>query len=383
MTTPKPHIVLDALLVNQRPTGVGRSILELTRALSQKQWGMDFTLLVTTPDLFGWLDHCPEWTVVHAARASGGTLIKALFTQFQMPSLCTKLNADLLHSLQFVAPMALSIPSVVTVHDLAWLRFPETVEEPRRTYYRMLVPRTLQRAAAVVTNSEATAQDVRLHYHRCQAVSVTPFGTPSWVWEQADSALPASPSRPFFLFVGTLEPRKNLEQIVSAYSRLLSRPIPGSEKSWPQLVLVGGKGWKDSNLHRLMQPLALSGDLKVLDYCNTAELRELYLSAQALLFPSLHEGFGFPILEAMAFALPVITSGVGAMAEVAGQDALLVDPENVDDLVNAMAKIANSAELRENLAKTGPARAHSWSWDKTAAETVAVYRKVLAEQPPG
>ncbi len=377
MTTRKPRIVLDALLVNQHPTGVGRSILELTKALSQKQWGMNFTLLVTTPELFVWLEHCPEWTVVHVPRASGGTLVKALFTQFQMPSLCKKLNADLLHSLQFVAPVALSIPSVVTVHDLAWLRFPQTVEEPRRTYYRMLVPRTLQRAAAVVTNSEATAQDVRQHYSRCQAVSVTPFGTPSWVWEQADSALPESPNRPFFLFVGTLEPRKNLEQIVAAYSKLLSQPLPDSVKSWPELVLVGGKGWKDSNLHRLMEPLALSGDLKVLDYCDTAKLRELYLSAQALLFPSLHEGFGFPILEAMAFGLPVITSGLGAMAEVAGHDALLVDPENMDDLWKAMAKMANSAELRKELSLAGPGRARNWSWDKTAAETVAVYRRVL------
>jgi glycosyltransferase involved in cell wall biosynthesis len=377
MTAHLPHVVLDALLVNTRPTGVGRSILELTKAMSQVRWEMQFTLLVTTPQLFLWLDDCPEWTVHHCPGACGGTLRKAFFTQFKIPSLCRILGADLFHSLQFVAPMNLSCPNVVTVHDLAWLRFPRTVEEPRRTYYRLMVPRTLQRAAAVVANSEATVHDVVRYYPQCRDVSVTPFGTPSWVWEQTSTPQVAHVGRPFFLFVGTLEPRKNLENIIAAFSQLLLTPLAKGAKCWPSLVLVGGKGWKDSSLRRLMEPLTLSGDLDVLDYCDIPKLRQLYHSAQALLFPSLHEGFGFPILEAMAFELPVITSGVGAMAEVAGQNALLVDPENVDELCGAMTQNAGSKDLRARLGAAGPARSRQWSWDHTAASTVAVYRRVL------
>lgn len=377
MTSKNPHIVLDALLVNQQPTGVGRSILELTQALAEQKWGLDFSLLVTSEEQFAWAADLPHWNVVACPQAGGGTLSKALFTQFQIPKICRDLKADLFHSLQFVSPMNLAIPNVVTVHDLAWQRFPETVEQPRRSYYRLLVPRTLNRAAAVVTNSAATAEDVRQYYPRCKKVNVTPFGTPSWVWEKTHEVSTTPPKRPFFLFVGTLEPRKNLERIVKAFEMLLNRPLASGDETWPSLTLVGGKGWKDSHLNRLMKPLIDSGDLEVLDYCDTDKLRQLYLSAQALLFPSLHEGFGFPILEAMAFGLPVITSGQGAMAEVAGQDALLVDPRKVAQLCGAMAQMANSVELRTKLAARGPQRAQSWSWEKTASCTVSVYREIL------
>ncbi len=378
MRSSRPRIVLDALLVHERPTGVGRSILELTRALSATRWDLDFSLLVTTPHLFYWLEGCPDWAVHHCPGATGGTLRKALYTQRQIPRICRKLGAVILHSLQFVAPLSLPCPSVVTVHDLAWLRFPKTVEQPRKAYYSLMVPRTLQRATAVVTNSEATALDVRKYYPRCRNVSVTPFGTPSWVWEGTGNGTKVEVGeRPFFLFVGTLEPRKNLVGILDAYTRLLGRKRKAEESPWPSLLLVGGKGWKDSNLREQMQPLLQSGDLMVLEYCDTNKLRELYSSAQALLFPSLHEGFGFPILEAMAFGLPVITSALGAMAEVAGPDALWVDPNHAEDLCHQMRKIAESGELRARLSLCGPKWARKWSWQHTAQQTVQVYTQVL------
>ncbi len=373
----QPHIVLDALLVNPKPTGVGRSILELTKALSVQPWGFKFTILVTAPELFLWLDDCPEWTVLFCPAACGGTLRKAVFTQFHMPRLCKKIKADILHSLQFVAPVFLPCASVVTVHDLAWLRFPETVEEPRKSYYRMMVPLTLKRATAVVTNSQATAVDVQHYYPEATSVSITPFGTPSWVWNQSrpenESVLP----REFFLFVGTLEPRKNLEGILSAYSLMLEQKRISENSQWPSLVLVGGRGWKDSNLRKQMEPLLKSKDLLVLDYCEINKLRDLYLSAQALLFPSLHEGFGFPILEAMALGLPVITSSTGAMAEVAGTNALLVDPQKPEELCHQMVKLAESSDLQEKLSVAGPLWARKWTWGRTAEKTIKVYNTIV------
>jgi len=377
MKSSRPQIILDALLVNEKPTGVGRSILELTKALSCRQWGYDFTLLVTAPQLFHWLEDCPEWSVRNCPGARGGTLRKALFTQWNIPRICKELNADILHSLQFVAPVLLPCSNVVTVHDLAWLRFPDTVEQPRKSYYRLMVPRTLHKASAVVTNSEATAEDVRQYYPKCKNIFVTPFGTPSWVWEDGPNKPAASEKRPFFLFVGTLEPRKNLERILKAYSLMLDRWSNTEEAECPSLVLEGGKGWKDSNLLKLMEPLLQSGDLVVRDYCDIRQLRDLYLKAQVLLFPSLHEGFGFPILEAMAFALPVLTSGVGAMAEVAGKDALLVDPNSTVQLCENMEIIAKSAELRAKLARSGPEWAKKWNWARTAEETVVSYSRIL------
>lgn len=375
-------IVLDALLVGQRPTGVGRSILELTRALAAGKRGFSFKVLATSADLFSFLDSAPEWEVVPCRGATGGSLIKAIYTQFWMPRICRSLAADLLHSLQFVAPRFLPCPSVVTVHDLAWQLFPETVEEPRRTYYRVLVPSSLNRADAIVTNSQATAQDVRHLYPQVKDIHVTAFGTPTWAqnspWNNQDSP-PDNNSctnpfldRPFFLFVGTLEPRKNLDRLVQAYASLLEMPGP-----WPGLLLVGGKGWRDSSLRRSIEPLKKAGDLKVLDYCDIDLLAELYGQACALLFPSRHEGFGFPILEAMAFGLPVMTSGVGAMAEVSGTAAFHVDPLDTESLTRGMARLATDGALRERLIHEGRAWARGWNWEKTAEATMAVYRKLL------
>jgi len=309
--------------------------------------------------------------------AAGGTLRKALWTQLVMPRVLRRLEADLLHCLQFVAPLRSPCPMVVTVHDLGYLRFPDTIEEPRRTYYRRLVPRSLHGAARVVCNSRATADDVAARFPASASrVRVTPFGVPSWVHERP----PAPASRPDdapFLFVGTLEPRKNLEGLVRAYGRFRERRRRAGRTA-PQLVLVGGRGWRDSGLRAALEPLVAAGAVTLRDYCGPEELWRQYGLARALLFPSLHEGFGFPILEAMVAGLPVVTSDRGAMAEVAGDAALLVDPADQDAMVGALERLTDDHELRRQLARAGHGRWPQWSWERTVAATLAAYREALA-----
>lgn len=372
----RPRVVLDALLVRPQPTGVGRSILELTAALAVRDRGLDFDVLATHPRMFPHLEGRAGWRVVACPGAAGGTLRKALYTQAIMPAVLRRLRADLLHCLQFTGPLRAPCPLVVTVHDLGYLRFPGTVEEPRRSYYRLLVPRLLARAAAIVCNSRATADDVASRFPAvAPRVAVTPFGTPSWVWQKDATRPGAAPDAPF-LFVGTLEPRKNLEALLRAYADLRARRR-AADRLVPPLVLVGGRGWKDSTLRSLITDLQQAGALTVHDYCGVDELWEHYRLARALLFPSLHEGFGFPILEAMAAGVPVLTSDRGAMAEVAGDAALLVDPEDHPALVAAMQRLIDDDDLCEDLARRGPARARPWTWERTADATVAVYEKVL------
>lgn len=376
------HIVLDALLVRARPTGVGRSILELTTALAAADRGFDFTVLASVPEMFAGLADRPGWRVQACPGASGGTLAKAWYTQARLPAQVRALGGDLLHSLQFVAPLGLGRPSVVTVHDLAWQLFPGTVEQPRRGYYRLFVGPTLRRAAAVVTNSAATAADVvRLHPATAGKVTVTPFGLAAWAAALAQGegqrTAAGGPGRPCFLFVGTLEPRKNLEGVLRAYELFLEgagRP-PGT---CPRLLFVGARGWGDSRLRPAMQRLQAAGHLEVRDYCEPDQLWSLYRSAHGLLFPSLHEGFGFPILEAMAAGLPVLTADRGAMAEVAGDAALLVDPADPADMAAGMARLAWDGALRDRLVAAGRARARQWTWERTAAATCGVYGRVLA-----
>lgn len=372
----RPLVVLDALLVNRRPTGVGRAILELTRELASEDRGLDFALAATEPEMFDDLGSLDHWRVVPCAGARGGTLRKAWFTQTALPRLCRQLGAELLHSMNFVAPRWPGCRSVVTVCDLAWQLFPETVEQPRRAYYQLFVPPSLRRADAVLGISEATARDVaRLHPASAERIVVTPFATPGWIRDHlAAEQGPVPARRNRFLFVGTLEPRKNLERLLDAFALARNRVTEGD---FPSLLLVGGRGWKDSALRRRMETMAAAGDLEVRDYCSQDELGRLYRTSLALLFPSLYEGFGFPILEAMAAGLPVLTADRGAMAEVAGDAAVLVDPHDTGALASGLHRLATDYRLRERLTAAGPDRARKWSWSRTAETTAAVYRRLL------
>ena len=160
----RPLVALDALLLRPRPTGVGRSILDLTAALAAEDRGFDVAVLCTHPEMLAHLEDYPGWRLAPCPGARGGTLRKAAWTQARLPGLLRRLGADLLHCLQFVAPLRSPCPLVVTVHDLGYLRFPDTVEQPRRAYYRWLVPRSLGAARAVVCNSAATAADVAARF---------------------------------------------------------------------------------------------------------------------------------------------------------------------------------------------------------------------------
>ncbi len=373
----RPLIVLDALLLRPCPTGVGRAIIEWTRALADEDHGLDFVVLCTHADLLPDLQGRPGWRLLPCPGATGGMLRKAAWTQFVMPGVLRRLGADLMHSMQFVAPMVTPCPTVVTVHDLGYLRFPETIEEPRRSYYRTLVPPSLRRAGAVVCNSAATADDVRLRFPAvADRVEVTPFGTPSWVLEQPSHQEQRGVDGPF-LFVGTLEPRKNLERLLRAYQDFVESRGRRQLKA-PKLVLVGGRGWKDSRLRDILAPLAESGQVIVKDYCGPQELWEQSKLARALLFPSLHEGFGFPILEAMVAGLPVLTSDDGAMAEVAGDAALTVNSHDQEALTACLERLVDEPSLLEDLVRRGQERWTHWTWAQTARSTVKIYRQLLA-----
>ena len=378
----RPRIILEALQVRHDPAGTGRGILDLCRALAARDRGLDFSVLVTEPEVFGDLGAHPGWDLVPCPGARGGAMRKALFTQMQIPGLVRRLGGDILHCMQFLAPLRCPRPLVATVHDLAWLMYPETVEEPRRTYYRWLVPRTLSRAAAITVNSRATADETaRLFPSVERRLRVTPHGTPSWVLDRGPAQILDEARRPFFLFVGTMEPRKKLTRLLDAYEIFMAGDDVGGldSRAIPDLVLVGGKGWKDTGLRSRLATLTEGGKLFIHDYCDDDTLWGLYGSAIALVFPSLHEGFGLPILEAMAAGLPVLTSNRAGMREVAGDKALLVDPENVVEIAEGLRVMAFEPTVRSTYAAAGPARARMWSWSRTADLTEAVYRELLSD----
>ena len=370
------RVLIDAMVVRPQPTGVGRVALDLLRAMSADPRGLDVRVVTSHPEMFPFLAGRPEWGIV-AVPPRNGMARNAVFLQTSLPRLLSREGAGMVHSLNMVAPLAARCPVLLTVHDIAFHLHPGTVEQPRRSYYRLMVPLSVRKAALVGCVSAATRDELTRYSPAAAGKSlVLPNAVPGWT-EGREPGGPRPSDAPF-LFVGTLEPRKNLERILAAYERFLAvESGKGRIDELPDLVVVGGRGWRDSGLRRRIEALKGTGKLRLQGYCGPDILWSHYLSAQALLFPSLHEGFGLPILEAMTAGLPVLTSDRGAMREVAGDAALTVDPENVAAIAEGMSRLHSDSALRAELAGRGLGRRELWTWQQTARRTLEAYHRIL------
>lgn len=378
----RPVVVIEALSIRDRSTGVGQGAVELLRELAGRDRGLDFVVVAGSGTPLAWLADRPGWRLCVAGGPRRGP--REWARQVMVPALCRDVGASALHCLQPVAAFGAPCPVLLTVHDLAWRTMPEVIDQPRRSWLRAVIPPSLRRSSLLLANSEATATALRREFPpQAPRVRSVPHGTPGWALAKAASgaggARAAQPGRrPFFLFVGTMEPRKNLPRLLDAYELL----VAGQAASCPDLCLAGPPGWGLGAVRERLAHPSLAGRVRVMGWCDDATLRELYDTALALVFPSLDEGFGLPILEAMACRLPVLTADRTATAEVAGAAALLVDPLSVPDIAAAMAALAADPGLRARLAAAGASRVAAWTWARTAELTAAAYAEVLAGHLP-
>jgi glycosyltransferase involved in cell wall biosynthesis len=267
-----------------------------------------------------------------------------------LPSEARARKLSVLHCPTFRAPFSTSVPLVVTVLDLAVLRHPGMFNQWSRRYSRFAVPRVVQAAEAVITISEFTRSEVvELLGTAREKVHAIPIAV-----EAPFSADGPTASGDYVLAVGTLEPRKNLARVVEAAGRI------GAE-----LRVVGARGWGGVS--------ADSTGVRAFGEVTDEELAALYRGARAVAYPSLYEGFGLPVLEAMACGAPVVTSRGGATEEVAGDAAVLVDPFDPAEIA---AGLEEAASRSEELRAKGFARARAFSWDRVARDTWAVYEQV-------
>jgi glycosyltransferase involved in cell wall biosynthesis len=255
-------------------------------------------------------------------------------------------------------------PAVMVVHDLAFRVRPREVPWQQRVYLGSILPGALRRAAAVLAPSEATRRDLLAHYPLPGLADRTTVVPEGWsLGGVTPGALPAGLEPGFLLAVGTIEPRKNYPRLLAAYRLLRARA------GVPPLVVVGRVGWAYGSA---LDELRAEPGVRLLSGVDDATLRALYRSAGALAFPSLYEGFGLPLLEAMAEGLPAVVGDAGALPELAGDAALLVDPLDVASIADGLERVLSDGELRARLAAAGPRRAAAYTWAAAAEATLAL-----------
>jgi len=285
---------------------------------------------------------------------------------------------DVLH-VQYTAPPFCRMPVVVTIHDLAFERMPETFTRRGSFQLKLTVRRTAKKAARIATVSEYSRQDLLSIYNLPpENVVVTYNGV-----ESHFTPRPLTPNeteeirgrfgiaRDFLLAVGSLQPRKNLVRLIRAYAKLRSERADFT----PQLVIVGRRLWLTHEIFDEVKRHRWADDVILTGYVADADLPALYRAAKAFVYPSLFEGFGLPPLEAMACGTPVVTSGVSSLPEVTGGAALLIDPNDEHSLAKALIEIVSDDLLRAELREKGIARAKKFTWRDAAEKTLRLYQE--------
>ncbi|HYN86318.1 MAG TPA: glycosyltransferase family 1 protein [Pyrinomonadaceae bacterium] len=379
---------LDALPLTSPKTGVGHYTAELARALARCAPSDEFELAYpsTFPALAGGegeSNKLPENLKV--ARVAVGALGRRWWS-VGLPLHARRRGYDLFHGTNYDVPVWGGCATVLTVHDLSTRLHPETHEARRVFRSRWRLPLMARAATVIITPTESVRREL------CQHMTVEPSKVfavaeaPRRVFAPADETEAREVRRrlgvegDFLLAVGTVEPRKNLLALVLAFEELVRRR---GENLRLRLVIAGPRGWLNREFLARAEHWVVKDRITFTGYVSDEDLRALYTSCRAFVYPSLYEGFGLPPLEAMACGAPVVASRIPALAETAGGAALLVPPSDVRALAEAVEGVLDDAALAARLARAGLAHAAKFTWERAARQTLEVYREALRRNSAG
>jgi len=377
-------ITLDYTPAIQQHAGIGRYADELARALIALRPEDDWRLFYVDPENrvpAPPLDRVARTTLCQSNKRWRLSVLLNIYSRRAMDS---QLDArgGLFHATDHLLPPLAHTRSVFTLHDLTVLKFPAAHTQLNRCFLRWMLPRFLQAADAVIADSHCTKQDaLQLYRLSADRVHVVHLGVDARFKPiEAASARRVQegyqlPER-FILAVSTIEPRKNLIVLLEAYQALRQRQPD------IQLVMAGKRGWHSEPFFERLQALGLTDKVRLLGFVPDGDLPALYSLAEIFAFPSLYEGFGLPVLEAMACGTPVICSNTSSLPEVAGEAALQIAPADVPAWAQALEQIASNSALRASLRERGLKQAARFTWENTARQTYALYQEVYAARRP-
>jgi len=373
------HIALNAHLLTAqagyRSAGINGYIYNLLRALPDADPNLRYTVFA------GPQGDPPEHARMAVRRARWRTERPArriLWEQIAQPFAVQRAKPDLLHGLAFVSPVLNRVPSIVTVYDLSFVHYPERLPASRRLYLRLLTRWSCERARRVIVISRSTAHDLTgifgIPAHKIDVAlpGVSELFVP--LPEAEVAAFRAEKSLPerFILFLGTLEPRKNLPVLLRAFAQL-----PAAERETVHLVLAGGRGWMTDEIFATIERHDLGATVHLPGYVPGDELPLWYNAAETFVYPSIFEGFGMPVVEAQACGTPVIVSSVSSLPEAAGDAGVQLPPDDVGAWADALHRAISDLAWRADMRARGIAHAAGFTWARTAAQTVASYRAAL------
>jgi len=375
------RIAIDYTPAYEQGGGIGRYVRELTAALAIEDPVTDYRLFVAGSKREQ-LSHPPgsnfDWrTTILTPRWLARIWQRA---QLPLPVEAFAGPMDLFHATDFVLPPTLPrTRSLLTVHDLSFLRVPDAASPSLRRYLEAVVPRSVKRADHVLADSQATKDDlIEIYRTPADKISVLYSGVDSRFGRVTDEmALKEVLDRhdlkdiKYVLSVGTVQPRKNYSGAIRALSIIRDQGID------LHYAIAGGSGWLEDEMYRSIRETAMEDRVHILGFVPDEDLPALYSGARALLAVSLYEGFGLPVLEAMACGTPVITSNVSSLPEVAGAAGILVDPLDTEAISNAIMRPLTDAALRRQLVAAGLEHVKRFTWASAASQLKSIYDEML------
>jgi len=374
-------IGIDGLPLTSRRTGVGHYTFELAHALALIAPDEQFSLISQSPFHATVLAEIKTAPLLNLGlKNPATTLISRRWWAIGLPLYLKRAGIDLFHGTNYDVPLWNKRRNIITVHDLSIFSHPEKHKDDIGRRARRRLPIMIRSTARIITPTESVKREIVERFGtEPDKITVIPEAArqafrPAHLNETAETRRRLDIKNDFILFVGTIEPRKNLSTLVRAFAQVTRRT-----SRQLQLVIAGGQGWLMDDFHLLINEAGIRDFVRMTGYLDDEDLRALYSSCKVFVYPSLYEGFGLPPLEAMACGAPVIASRISALSETLEDSALFIDPTDVEAVAKTIVDLLENEEQRIRLASRGLKHAARFSWEKTARLTLEAYYQVLGK----